>query len=199
VAYLRIAEARQAAQSATSPLRKSASQVLREEAGALRDSSTFDVFLSHSYDDAEVILGVKKIMESIGLKVYVDWIDDAGLDRGNVTRKTAAILRMRMRNSSSLVYAHSESSGDSKWMPWELGYYDGFRPGCLWVLPIVANYDSEFESQEYLGLYPAVEKIADLYGRLNLGISDVGSGASKRDISLKEAAPKSLAISFTGL
>ena len=85
----------------------------------MRDSSTFDVFLSHSYDDAEVILGVKKIMESIGLKVYVDWIDDAGLDRGNVTRKTAAILRMRMRNSSSLVYAHSESSGDSKWMPWE--------------------------------------------------------------------------------
>jgi hypothetical protein len=46
VAYLRIAEARQAAQSATSPLRKSAGQVLRDEASALRDTSTFDVFLS---------------------------------------------------------------------------------------------------------------------------------------------------------
>lgn len=111
MAYLRIAEARRAAQSATSPLRKSAGPVLKEEVGALRDSSTFDVFLSHSYDDAEVILGVKKIMESLGLKVYVDWIDDAGLDRGKVTRETAAILRLRMRNSLSLVYAHSESLG----------------------------------------------------------------------------------------
>ena len=121
MAYLRIAEARQAAQSAISPLRKSAGQVLREESFAIRSTSTFDVFLSHSYDDAEVILGVKKIMESLGLRVYVDWIDDAGLDRGQVTRTTAAILRMRMRASLSLVYAHSASSGDSNWMPWELG------------------------------------------------------------------------------
>ena len=133
-------------------------QVLREEARAIRSTSTFDVFLSHSYDDAEVILGVKKIMESLGLRVYVDWIDDAGLDRGQVTRSTAAILRMRMRASLSLVYAHSASSGDSNWMPWELGYFDGFKPGCLWLLPIVTNYDSEFNSQEYLGLYPTVDK-----------------------------------------
>lgn len=196
MAYLRIAEARQAAQSAISPLRKSAGQVLREEAGAIRSTSTFDVFLSHSYDDAEVILGVKKIMESLGLRVYVDWIDDAALDRGQVTRTTAAILRMRMRASLSLVYAHSASSGDSNWMPWELGYFDGFKPGCLWVLPIVTNYDSEFKSQEYLGLYPTVDKIADLYGRLNLGIPNVGSGIQKRDIPLKEAAEKGMGISF---
>lgn len=196
MAYLRIAEARQAAQSATSPLRKSASQVLREEAGSLKSSSTFDVFLSHSYDDAEVILGVKKIIEALGLSVYVDWIDDPGLDRGEVTRKTAAILRTRMRASRSLVYAHSSSSGESKWMPWELGYFDGFMPGCLWILPLVANYDSEFTSQEYLGLYPTVDKIADLYGRLNLGISNVGSGAAKRDIPLKEAASTSHSIYF---
>lgn len=197
MAYLRIAEARQAALSATSPLRKSAGQILQEEASVLRDTSTFDVFLSHSYDDAEVILGVKKIMESLGLKVYVDWIDDAGLDRGEVTRKTAAILRMRMRASLSLVYAHSASSGNSNWMPWELGYFDGFKPGCLWILPIVASYDSEFKSQEYLGLYPTVEKLADLHGRLNLGFSDVGGGAVKRDIPLKEAASMGKSITFT--
>jgi hypothetical protein len=196
VAYLRIAEARRAAQASTSPLRKSAGQVLREEASALRASSNFDVFLSHSYQDAEVILGVKKIMESLGLRVYVDWIDDQGLDRGNVTRKTAETLRMRMRASLSLVYVHSANSGDSAWMPWELGYFDGFKPGCLWILPIVANYDSEFENQEYLGLYPTVDKIADLYGQLDLGISNVGSGNAKRNIPLKEAAVKGMGISF---
>lgn len=143
-----------------------------------------------------MILGVKKIIEALGLSVYVDWIDDPGLDRGEVTRKTAAILRTRMRASRSLVYAHSPSSGESKWMPWELGYFDGFKPGCLWILPLVANYDSEFSGQEYLGLYPTVDKITDLYGRLNLGISNVGSGTAKRDIPLKEAASTSQSIYF---
>ncbi len=196
MAFLRMAEARQAAQSSMIPLRKSAGQVLREEAGAFRATSTFDVFLSHSYHDAEVILGVKKIMESQGLRVYVDWIDDQGLDRGKVARKTAEILRLRMRAALSLVYAHSANSSDSKWMPWELGYFDGFKPGCLWILPIVANYDSEFEDQEYLSLYPTVEKIAELYGSLNLGFLNVGSGTQKRDIPLKEAAAKGMGISF---
>jgi len=196
LAYLRIAEAQQAAQRSTGPLQKSAGRVLREELSGLQTSSTFDVFLSHSYRDADVILGVKKIMESLGLRVYVDWIDDDGLDRGKVTRTTAEILRIRMRASMSLVYAHSTNSSDSTWMPWELGYFDGFKPGCLWILPIVANYDSEFESQEYLSLFPTVEKIADLYGRLDLGIANVGSGTQKRDIPLKEAAVKGMGISF---
>jgi hypothetical protein len=193
-----MAEARQAAQSSTIPLRKSANQVLREEANAFRSTSNFDVFLSHSYKDAELILGVKKIMESQSLRVYVDWVDDQGLDRGHVSRQTAEILRLRMRASLSMVYAHSTNSSDSKWMPWELGYFDGFKPGFLWILPIVANYDSEFEDQEYLGLYPTVEKIADLYGLVNLGILNVGvgSGVQKRDIPLKEAAARGIGISF---
>ena len=118
MAYLRIAEAQQAAQRSTGPLQKSAGRVLREELSGLQTSSTFDVFLSHSYRDADVILGVKKIMESLGLRVYVDWIDDDGLDRGKVTRTTAEILRIRMRASMSLVYAHSTNSSDSTWMPW---------------------------------------------------------------------------------
>jgi hypothetical protein len=81
-------------------------------------------------------------------------------------------------------------------MPWELGFFDGFKPGCLWILPIVSDYDSEFKSQEYLGLYPTVEKISDLPGRLNLGIINVGSGLQKRDYPLKEAASNSTSIYF---
>lgn len=60
----------------------------------------------------------------------------------------------------------------------------------------IANYDSEFSGQEYLGLYPTVDKITNLYGRLNLGISNVGSGTAKRDIPLKEAASTSQSIYF---
>ena len=63
----------------------------------------YDIFLSHSHDDAELILGVKKLIEDLGLTVYVDWIEDAKLDRSKVTRQTGALLRARMRSCSSLI------------------------------------------------------------------------------------------------
>lgn len=174
MAYLRIAEARAAGQRARGYFQKSATQILGEESRRFTSTSQYDVFLSHSYDDAEVILGVKSIIEELGLTVYVDWIDDAGLDRSRVTVKTAEILRVRMRASSCLVYAHSPNASDSVWMPWELGYFDRFRPMFVWILPLVVEYDSEFKGQEYLGLYPTVDKLAGIAGRLSLGFSEVG-------------------------
>jgi hypothetical protein len=105
------------------------------------------------------------MIECLGLDVYVDWIEDSKLHRSKVTIKTAALLRERMKACSSLVYAHSANSSNSVWMPWELGYFDGIRPHQVWVLPLVTDYDTEFKIQEYLGLYPSVEKLSSLAGR----------------------------------
>ncbi|MEV0283946.1 hypothetical protein AB0H36_07460 [Kribbella sp. NPDC050820] len=130
---------------------------------ALRKSARFDqydIFLSHSFRDAEVILGVKKILEKTGRSVYVDWIDDAQLDRSAVTPETANLLRTRMNQSLSLVYAHSESSTTSKWMPWELGYFDGHRSGqAIAIMPLVSSASARPSGQEYLGLYPRIEEL----------------------------------------
>jgi hypothetical protein len=71
-------------------------------------------------------------------------------------------------------------------MPWELGYFDGFKPMFVWILPLVMDYDSEFKGQEYLGLYPTVDKLASIAGQLNLGFSDVGERRST--IPLEKAA-----------
>lgn len=122
-------------------------------------STRFDVFLSHSFSDKEIIAGVKLVLEAEGLRVYVDWIEDRQMDRTHVTAETANVLRIRMRHSESLVFATSESSSDSKWMPWELGYFDGFKPGHVAILPLVKTPGAGFEGQEYLGLYPYVEHI----------------------------------------
>ena len=185
MAFLRIAEARAAAQTVVGRLQKSADQILREEKRSSL-TSRYDVFLSHSYDDAEVILGVKKIMEGLGLTVYVDWIDDPKLDRSRVNKETAAVLRVRMKACSSLVYAHSPNATDSKWMPWELGYFDGYKESSVWILPLVKDYDSEFKTQEYLGLYPTVDKISGLLGQVNLGFENVGE--ARETIPLTKAA-----------
>jgi hypothetical protein len=64
-----------------------------------------------------------------------------------------------MRQSESLIFATSKASPDSKWMPWELGYFDGFRPNRIAVFPLVAAAGQSFAGQEYLGLYPVVEKL----------------------------------------
>ena len=76
-----------------------------------------------------------------------------------------------MRHSQSLVYATSAASSQSKWMPWELGYFDGFRPGFVAILPLVQSTGDDFSGQEYLGLYPYIEDISWAIGRLGLGVS----------------------------
>ena len=136
---------------------RTAQTLLKEERIAVSDGNSFDVFLSHSIKDAEIILGVKTLLERRGLTVYVDWIIDIILDRNNVTSETADRLRKRMRQSKSLIYVHSLNSPDSKWMPWELGFFDGYS-GAIAVLPISQTENvGTFKGQEFLGLYPYID------------------------------------------
>ena len=88
----------------------------------------------------------------------MDWIDDQALERNCVTADTAEVLRHRMRQCDSLLYLATENAPKSKWMPWELGYFDGYKNGGVSVLPVMDESDSPFEGQEYLGLYPVVTK-----------------------------------------
>ncbi len=118
----------------------------------------FDVFLSHSIRDAELVLGVANILEKMGQKVYIDWVVDKQLSRDSVTKETAETLRNRMKQSSKLLYLATDNASSSKWMPWELGYFDGLKSGKVAILPLVDSVDSSFQGQEYLGLYPALGK-----------------------------------------
>ncbi|WP_080236657.1 toll/interleukin-1 receptor domain-containing protein [Spirosoma rigui] len=112
----------------------------------------FDIFLSHSSDDAEQVLGLKLIIEDLGHSVYIDWIDDPQLDRKKVDKATAKLLKHRMGKSKCLFYAFSENSNQSKWMPWELGYFDALKNKVA-ILPISQTAKPEFKGTEYLGLY----------------------------------------------
>ena len=81
----------------------SATEALNE--GRITDSTQlYDIFLSHSSLDNELIAGLKLILEDMGLKVYVDW-NDKRLDPNHVTPETAVVLRERMKQCKSLLYA----------------------------------------------------------------------------------------------
>ncbi len=135
---------------------KPAPQRLNEAVAAASRTDHFDVFLSHSIKDAELVDGARLELEDKGLVVYVDWIVDAQLSRESVTPDTARVLRTRMLQSESLLYMHTENSPSSKWMPWELGFFDG-RKGAVAILPVVKRPASTFAGQEYLGIYPYVD------------------------------------------
>ncbi|MTV41935.1 toll/interleukin-1 receptor domain-containing protein [Duganella radicis] len=156
--YFTKSEARAAAQAKKTVLKKAFEAHIMDSVTASTDADTFDIFLSHSIHDAELITGVKELLEKMGFSVYVDWDADPQMDRSTVSKKTAEILRKRMKQSKSLIYVATEKATASKWMPWELGFFDGHKPGQIAVLPLMDSESGTFPSQEYLGLYPQVTK-----------------------------------------
>lgn len=157
MAYLNEEDVRARAARITQRAQKSANRVLSEAAASDRD--TFDVFLSHSSaEPEEILLGIKALLEDRGLTVYVDKYGDPHLSPETVTRETAAILRTRMRQSRSLLYVYSRHSTKSRWMPWELGFFDGFK-GTVGIVPVTRNQEDTFKGEEYLSLYPYVDAV----------------------------------------
>lgn len=147
---------RQVARAAV-PFGREAASLLSESVRTASATARYDVFLCHSVRDAELVLGAVRILERQNLKVYVDWIVDPKMDRAAVSADTAEILRQRMRQSKSLIYLFSQNSQRSRWMPWELGYFDGYN-GTVGILPIMPDSATlDFSQEEYLGLYPKIE------------------------------------------
>lgn len=143
----------------------SADHILKEE--ALRKRAYYDIFLSHSYDDRQTILGVKRFIEDKGYSVFVDWVEEPQLNRNRVTKATAAKLRSYMDVCQCLIYAYSPSVGNSKWCPWELGYFDG-KKGKAYVMPIVDDPSESYTGVEYVGLYPVITEEQAKNGNMNL-------------------------------
>lgn len=177
MAYFTKNEARAAAQSSIKKhgTKKTFDSLVMESFSTAKDSDSFDIFLSHSIHDAELIVGIKELLENLGFSVYVDWDADPQLDRTAVSKKTADILRRRMRQSKSLIYVATEKASNSKWMPWELGFFDGHKPGQVAVLPLLDSESGTFHTQEYLGLYPVVTKSTYTTGKKEIFVEEYGS------------------------
>lgn len=137
---------------------------MEEQAAQLRRNVKFDIFLSHSFSDKVLVKGVWVRMRKMGYSVYVDWINDPGLDRANVNSATAELLRNRMSQCSALFYAVSGNSSSSKWMAWELGFKDGEFASSA-ILPIVEQPgQATYSGLEYLGLYHYASDRSAIFG-----------------------------------
>ncbi len=140
-------------------------ELLAEKREADRKHATYDIFLSHSSEDAIYIKALRDELVDAGFSVYVDWIEDPQLDRSAVTKKTAVVLRNRMKSCKSLLYVTSTAAKKSIWMPWELGYMDSRTNSRIAIAPIVddGQEHNDFKGQEYLGLYPYLDKTGNSF------------------------------------
>ncbi len=126
---------------------------INESLSHFDSSAIYDLFISHSFKDKDLVIGLKYLFEITGYRVYIDWVNDSTLDRQNVTINTATLIKLRIRQSKGTSYIATSNSSQSKWCPWELGVSDGMK-GRVCILPVM---DSAFKGQEYLGLYPYLE------------------------------------------
>ena len=133
---------------------------------ALRTKTSFDIFLAHSLADQQDVYGLYIDLTDQGFSVYVDWIIDSHLERSNVTRATAEIIRGRLRSSKSLLLAMSTNAVLSKWIPWELGYVDGHTQNCA-LVPVAegSTTRTSFEGREFLSLYPYITRTPNRDGK----------------------------------
>jgi len=151
-------ELRARARQKSSVLAKTFDSVLREHVIKQEKIARHDVFLSHAYEDKELISGAAAAIEDLGYNVYLDWRDDPQLDRSKVTAATAERLRSRLRTSRSLFYSTTAQSSSSKWMPWELGFQDGANSRAA-ILPVSSSgQGDDYKGQEYLGIYPYITR-----------------------------------------
>lgn len=134
---------------------------LKEFSEQFSVQNKYDIFLSHSYDDARIIKQIKEMLEEKGYTVYVDWIVDRNLNRRLVNAASAGLIRNRMNCCASLLYITSESAENSVWMPWELGYMDA-RTSRVAVAPIL-DEEVDFDGREYLGLYPYLDLTSESF------------------------------------
>jgi len=117
-----------------------------------RSDGRFDVFLSHSHIDKEIILAFSKMLNSTGLKVYIDWIVDKDRGGKTITAENARIIRKRMKQCNTMIYLHTPNAAQSKWCPWEIGFFDAYRNEIS--VALISDTIRATTGQEYLELYP---------------------------------------------
>jgi hypothetical protein len=124
---------------------------------SLRESlmQHYDVFLSHSTRDKDVVLAIYEIIESKGYSVYVDWIDDSETDRNIIALK----IKNAISKSARLLYIHTHNSINSKWTPWEIGCFDSAKGiNKIAIMPLLGenNNTPSYYGQEYLQQYNTI-------------------------------------------
>lgn len=112
------------------------------------------VFLSHKHDEQEQLEGAISFLKTIGVDIYVDWMDD-GMPK-TTSGITATRIKQKIRENHKFILLATEGAINSKWCNWELGLGDAAKYiDHIAVMPIKKDY-SNYSGNEYLEIYPNI-------------------------------------------
>ena len=128
---------------------------------ALNESRTYlgtTIFLSHSHHDAELVKDIVALLKSVGISVYVDWMDDSMPTK--TCGSTAEKIKQKIRENQKFIFLATNAALESKWCNWEIGVGDIIKHSsnnmAIWA---VKEDNTEWEGNEYLQLYPSVRLV----------------------------------------
>ena len=157
----------------------------------------YDIFLSHAAADIHAVDEVRSLLMRAGFRVYLDKYDDPELDRSHVSAATADCLKMRMRSCNAMVYVVTANASVSKWMPWELGFFDGVR-GKVLIYPVDDAALAAARQQEYLSLFKILRP-GQLAQQLKDELNDpVGAFAELRERPMLANADGAMTDAYRG-
>lgn len=114
------------------------------------------VFLSHSHKDQEQVKQLVVFLRKLGIRIYVDWMDD---DMPQTTSGiTASKIKEKIKDNKKFILLATNNAINSKWCNWELGLGDAAKYIKHISLFPVANNNRRWEGNEYLQIYPRIEK-----------------------------------------
>lgn len=114
------------------------------------------VFLSHKHTDKKELFAVKKILEDIGAKPYVDWMDKSL--PSETSAETADEIKRKIRHCNKFVFIATDLALISPWCNWEIGYSDSLKyDSSSMALFAISENDGTWKGNEYMRLYPVIE------------------------------------------
>jgi hypothetical protein len=119
--------------------------------------SDINVFLSYRREDRVWVDGIVRFLKSVGVSVYVDYLDQTLEDLQN--DQVAKALRDRINGCKKFISLATPNSSKSKWMPWELGLGDRIvNYKNVAMLPLT-NTPTYWGDQEYGKIYGRIENM----------------------------------------
>jgi hypothetical protein len=119
------------------------------------------VFLSHKHDEKDILTKVIELLRNLGVKVYIDWMDDEMPSSTN--GETAEKIKTRIAESRKFILLATDGAISSKWCNWELGYGDAKKyDKHIAIMPIAEN-DGSWKGNEYLQIYPAIKTDYEIF------------------------------------
>lgn len=149
----------------SSRLQKSIINESLNKAKTFSAKTTYDtkttVFLSHKHKDLEELeeaTGVIEMLEDLGVKVYIDSMDNKMPDQ--TSGDTAARIKEVIEYCDKFILLATTKAIESYWCNWELGIGDVHKfKRNIAILPVKekGEYNHQYKGNEYLQIYPHVD------------------------------------------